>query len=59
MLKQGLLAQASRCADPLRRVLQVQLWWLLPVALILIPAALVWFWVWNTPDWSNFEYHFF
>jgi hypothetical protein len=57
MFKAGLYTGASRCTAPFRRVLQGRWWWLLPLALMLIPAALVLFWMWNTPDWANFEYH--
>ena len=48
-----------RRAGPVRRMLESRYWWILPLALILIPAVLVLFWVWNTPDWANFEYHVF
>jgi hypothetical protein len=51
--------RSSPSMQAVRRILQSRHWWLIPLALLLIPAALIWFFVWNTPDWANFEYRIF
>lgn len=45
--------------NPLRRLLDSRYWWLAPLLALLVPAALLFFFLWNTPDFANFQYHFF
>jgi hypothetical protein len=34
-------------------------WWVLPLLLLVLPAAIVVYFLLATPDFANFEYHVF
>jgi hypothetical protein len=49
----------SRLTRSVRALFGGRYWWLLPLLLLLVPAALVLFFLWNTPDFATFEYRIF
>lgn len=43
----------------LRRIFESRKWWLLPLLLLLLPLALILYFIWTTPNFADFEYKLF